>query len=69
MAEQFIGSYRLDIFTSKDSKNYNNIISDSKSKSSLFYNLPVTDRGRSDMQSPDLGNTYQFYLWKSPIKK
>jgi hypothetical protein len=69
MAEQFIGSYRLDVFTSKDAKSYNNIISDSKSKSSLFYNADVSDKRRSEMTTPGLGTTYQFYIWKSQIKK
>jgi hypothetical protein len=67
MAEQFIGKYRLDVFSSADGKNYNNIISDSKSRSSLFYNRDVADISRSKSNSG--GTTYQFYIWKSPIKK
>jgi hypothetical protein len=68
MAEQFIGSYRLDIFTSQNGKDHLNIISDSKSKSSLYLNLPVTDKRRNETQSGSLGTTYQFYIWKSPLK-
>lgn len=66
-AEQFIGSYRLDIFTSKDGKSYNNIISDSKNRSSLFFNADVSNKSRS--QTNTMGTTYQFYIWKSPTQK
>jgi hypothetical protein len=57
----------LDVFTSQDGKSYNNIISDSKSRSSLFYNRDVGDKSRN--QTSTMGTTYQFYIWKSPIKK
>ena len=68
MAEQFIGSYRLDVFSSSNNKNFLNIISDSKNKSSLFLHLPIENTRRKQQQDPSLGNTYQFYIWKSPKK-
>ncbi|KAA6302576.1 MAG: hypothetical protein EZS26_001083 [Candidatus Ordinivivax streblomastigis] len=67
MAKQFIGSYRFDTFTSSDGQNLNNVISDSKSRTSLFYHLPgLLNKNRS--QTRDFANTYQFYIWKSPKK-
>lgn len=63
LVKQFIGSYRYDGFTSSDGKTLNNVISDSKSKTSLFYHLPFTDQSRS--QARTFSNTYQFYIWKS----
>lgn len=69
MAEQFIGGYRLDVFTGKSGTAYNNIVSDSKSRSSLFLHLPVTNvrRGSQSAKEFGMGNTYQFYIWKTPI--
>lgn len=64
MAKQFIGSYRYDAFTSSDGKMLNNVISDSNSRTSLFYHLPFTNKSRS--QTRAFSNTYQFYIWKSP---
>jgi RHS repeat-associated protein len=66
MAKQFIGSYRYDAFTSADGQNLNNVISDSKSRSSFFLHLPFNNKGRS--QTQDFANTYQFYIWQSPKK-
>lgn len=63
MAKQFIGSYRYDAFTSSDGKMLNNVISDSKSRTSLFLHLPFANQRRS--QSRAFSNTYQFYIWKS----
>jgi hypothetical protein len=70
MAEQFIGGYRLDVFTSKNGTAYNNIVSDSKSRSSLFLRLPLENvrRGTQSAQKYGMGNTYQFYIWKTPLK-
>jgi uncharacterized protein RhaS with RHS repeats len=65
-AKQFIGSYRYDAFTSADGKNLNNVISDSKSRSSFFLHLPLSNKSRS--QTRDFANTYQFYIWKSTKK-
>ena len=71
MAEQFIGSYRLDIYTSNDCESRCNIISDSKNRKSLLYRLPVqnVDRGHPSTKNYGTGNTYQFYIWKTPIKE
>jgi hypothetical protein len=66
MAKQFIGSYRYDAFTSADGQNLNNVISDSKSRSSFFLHLPLNNKGRG--QTRDFANTYQFYIWQSPKK-
>lgn len=65
MAKQFIGSYRYDAFTSSDGKALNNVISDSKSRTSLFLHLPFSNQSRSQGQSRAFSNTYQFYIWKS----
>jgi hypothetical protein len=66
MAKQFIGSYRYDAFTSAYGKNLNNVISDSKSRSSFFLHLPLNNKRRG--QTRDFANTYQFYIWQS-LKK
>ena len=63
-AKQFIGSYRYDAFTSSDGKVLNNVISDSKSRKSLFLHLPFSEKTRN--QTRGFANTYQFYIWKSP---
>ncbi|HJD75495.1 MAG TPA: RHS repeat-associated core domain-containing protein, partial [Bacteroides reticulotermitis] len=63
MAKQFIGSYRYDAFTSSDGATLNNVISDSKNRTSLFLHLPFSNRSRS--QARAFSNTYQFYIWKS----
>ncbi|WP_129585937.1 RHS repeat-associated core domain-containing protein, partial [Bacteroides bouchesdurhonensis] len=63
MAKQFIGSYRYDAFTSSDGKTLNNVISDSKSRTSLFFHLPFSNQSRN--QTRAFSNTYQFYIWKS----
>ncbi|GEM_PF-5177095 len=64
MAKQFIGSYRYDAFSSSDGKTLNNVISDSKSRTSFFLHLPLPNKNRS--QAREFSNTYQFYIWKSP---
>ena len=61
---QFIGSYRYDAYTSKDGRYLNNIVSDSKSKTSLFYHCPIF-KNHSRNGQRYLGNTYQFYIWRS----
>ena len=61
---QFIGKYRYDGFTSKDGKYINNVVTDSKSCTSLFYHFPgVVNHRRS--QGRELGSTYQFYIWRT----
>ena len=65
VAEQFVGSYRFDIFTSKDGKHFNNVVSDSKSLSSLLYHLYPPQWNIDRRKQKELGNTYQFYIWKS----
>ena len=64
MAKQFIGSYRYDGYISSDGTNINNVISDSKSRTSFLYHFPFIQnkkRGETNVMS----NTYQFYIWKS----
>jgi hypothetical protein len=66
LAEQFVGSFRLDVFSTKDQKNSIFIISDSKSRSSLFYHLPIENvpRASSSAMQNGMGNTFQYYIWK-----
>jgi RHS repeat-associated protein len=66
IAEQFVGSFRLDVFSTKDQKNSIFIISDSKSRSSLFYHLPIENvpRASSSAMQNGMGNTFQYYIWK-----
>ena len=61
--KQFIGSYRYDGYISKDGSHMNNVITDSKSRTSLFYHRGLKNPRRRD--SKLMGNTYQFYIWKS----
>lgn len=70
MAEQFIGSYRLDVFSSQKGNYFNNVISDTKSRSSLLYNRNVNDVRRShpSTQNWGTGTTFQFYIWQTPKK-
>jgi RHS repeat-associated protein len=65
MAKQFIGSYRYDAFTSRDGKYLNNVISDSKSMSSLLYHLYPSSKNPNRKQQKIMGTTYQFYIWQS----
>ncbi len=67
MAQQFIGSYRYDIYTSGNGVLFNNVVSDSKSVRSLFYHI-VPDRYNKDRKfyTNCFGNTYQFYIWQFP---
>ena len=74
LPEQFVGSYTLNVFTSSDGKSYLNILSDSKSRESLFYravkNNPDRDPSNRNPSLPsgqETTNTYQFYLWKVPV--
>jgi RHS repeat-associated protein len=67
MAKQFIGSYRFDAFTGSDGKNLNNVVSDSKSRTSFFLHLPLNNQRRN--QTRNFANTYQFYIWQSSKKK
>ena len=60
---QFIGSYRHDMNYSPGGEYINHIVSDSKSRTSLFYHLPKTNKSRSESRM--LGNTYQFYIWST----
>ena len=62
-AKQFVGSYRYDGYTSKDGKYINNVITDSKSRTSLFYHPNLDTPRRKECNA--LGNTYQFYIWRS----
>ena len=61
---QFIGSYRYDAYSSSNGKYINNVVTDSKSKTSLFYHLPFVKNHRRS-QGKAFGNTYQFYIWKT----
>jgi hypothetical protein len=68
IAKQFIGSYRFDAFTSTDGKSLNNVISDSKSLNSLLLHLTPNSWNKGRKERSEFGNTYQFYIWKSPKK-
>lgn len=61
---QFIGTYRYDGYSSKDGQSIYNIVTDSKSITSLGYHIPFLSNHRRSQQKA-FGNTYQFYLWKS----
>lgn len=61
MALQFIGSYRHDMNESSKGQFIYHVVSDSKSRTSLFYHLPIANKSRGE--SRFLGNTYQFYVW------
>lgn len=61
---QFIGSFRYDGYSSKDGYYIYNVVTDSKSRTSLFYHIPLIHNVRRN-KGVSLGNTYQFYLWKS----
>lgn len=61
-APQFIGSYSFDAYTSSNGELLN-IISDSKSRRSLLLHIPKKNKSRKE--SKYMGNTYQFYIWKS----
>lgn len=63
---QFIGTYRYDGYSSKDGHYINNVVTDSKSVTSLGYHIPFLKNHRRG-QNRILGNTYQFYIWR--IKK
>lgn len=66
MAKQFIGSYRYDGFVSKDKKRIYNVISDTKSRTSFFLHLPLSNKSRSESRA--FSTTYQFYIWESLIE-
>ena len=65
LARQFVGSYRYDAFTSKNGFYLNNVVSDSKSMSSLFYHLYPSSMNPNRAQQKIMGTTYQFYIWQS----
>lgn len=61
---QFIGTYRYDGLCSKDGCYIYNVVTDSKSLTSLLYHFPFLNNHRRS-QRKGFGNTYQFYIWKS----
>ena len=65
LVKQFIGSYTFDAYTSHDGKYLLNVISDSKSETSTFYHLFSDNRNHRRSEKRAMGNTYQFYIWKS----
>ena len=75
LAEQFIGTYRLDIYTGDNRTHYINMISDSKSRKSFLLRMPVDNPNRPNNnraprqtnQAQWGSNTVQFYIWKTPI--
>ena len=75
LAEQFIGTYRLDIYTDDNRTHYIYMISDSKSRKSFLLRMPVNNPNRPDNnraprqtnQAQWGSNTMQFYIWKTPI--
>ena len=62
---QFIGTYRYDGYSSKNGQSIYNVATDSKSVTSLYYHMPFLRNHRRSQQK-EFGNTYQFYLWRSP---
>ena len=66
LPKQFIGSYSYDGFMSKDGRFIYNVISDSKSAYSALYHVISANHRRSECK--ELGNTYQFYIWKTRVK-
>ena len=63
---QFIGSFALRARTSPEGQYIYYAVGDSKSRSSLFFHLPVNNPRRTN--SNLMGNTYQLYLWVTPRK-
>lgn len=69
IAPQFIGSYVYDAAISTDGLFFNNVIYDNKNVRSLFLHIPNDSMNkRRSEHKKGFGNTYQFYIWKSPIK-
>lgn len=58
---QFIGTYRYDGYSSKNGLYINNVVTDSKSVTSLGYHIPFLNNHRRS-QRKAFGNTYQFYI-------
>lgn len=67
LTQQFVGNYRIDIYTSKDSKNLLFILSDSKSMTSALYHLPFKNIERDKNSITPGGTTYQNYIWTEPV--
>lgn len=65
---QFIGTYRYDGYSGKNGQYIYNIVTDAKCVKSLVYHVPFLGSHRRKQQK-EFGNTYQFYLWKSPGRK
>ena len=61
---QFIGTYRYDGYSSKDGHSINNVVTDTKSISSLGYHISFLKNHRRS-QNKAFGTTYQFYIWRS----
>ena len=61
---QFIGTYRYDGYSSKDGRYINNVVTDTKSVTSLGYHIPFLSNHRRS-QNKTFGTTYQFYIWRS----
>ena len=63
---QFIGSYAIRAKVSSGNQFVYTVVGDSKSRSSLFLHMPFDNPRRNS--SNILGNTYQLYLWVTPLK-
>ena len=61
---QFIGTYRYDGYSSEDGHYINNVVTDTKSVTSLVYHIPFLKNHRRS-QKKVFGTTYQFYIWRS----
>jgi len=61
---QFIGTYRYDGYSSKDGRYINNVVTDSKSVTSLVYHIPFLKNHRRN-RNREFGTTYQLYFWRS----
>ena len=69
LPKQFIGSFRFDAYTSSNGSSLLNIISDCKSLSSFMYHItPQSWNSQRNGERKAFSNTYQFYIWKTPLK-
>lgn len=63
---QFIGTFSADVFLSYDGKSLLFVVTDTKSKESLFYRMSDnTDRKKGEQTR--YGTTYQKYIWREPF--
>jgi len=68
-ASQFVGSFSADVFLSEDKKNLIFVISDQKTKESLYLHLPfISNKEREEgVEGNQEANTFQKYIWKEDM--